>query len=247
MIPLILRFTSLLVAFFITASTLQAATLVGYQLSGFSGTDSLSTPTYPLPTDSADIPGSFTDANLETVSLSVGSALDGTNQAGFYRFSITGPVGTNSSTISDAFVEFTIDPAAGQQFSLDATNSLQFFSRLYDVDDYSAGLFVRSSLDGYTTTLDTWNHPGGTDAQTASFDLAGFTDIDQAVTFRVYVFDSDGTGNGLAIRDGGSLGLSGDLDFVVNGSVAAVPEPSAFGLSALGCGLLLLLRRRRHC
>jgi len=233
------------VALLSCAGVSEAATLVGYQMDEFSGTDSLTAPAYVLPTDSADIPSSFTVTELETVALSVGSALSGVNQAGFYRFTISS-AGTNNSTLSNAYIEFTVDPKTGQQFSLDATDSLQFYTRLYDTDDFSAGLFVRSSLDGYSSTLSTWLHPGSSDATTASFDLSGFTNVAQSVTFRIYYFDTDGDPDAIAIRQGGSLGTSGDLDFVLNGSVTPVPEPTALSLAGLALlvGLLLSSRRR---
>ncbi|HUG12079.1 MAG TPA: Ig-like domain-containing protein [Opitutaceae bacterium] len=194
--------------------------LVGYDMDNFPGNDSLSGPDYLLPTTA--VAGSFTDSRLETLALSVGASFSPGNQTGFYRFNGNGVPTTEE--VSGNYVEFTLQPLPGIAFSLAPTNSLQFNARTYDV---AAGVFVRSSLDNYATTLDS---VVGGDGGVRSFSLAGFSDVTTAVTFRVYIYAPDGSAN-LAIRSGGTLGETGNLDFVINGSITELEITHATGVS----------------
>jgi hypothetical protein len=197
----------------IATALAPAEVLVGYNIDNFPGMGSLPAAPYTLPTTA--VPGSFTNPNFQTVALSSGPSFNpGANQVGFYRLNGTAGLPT-TAVVSGYYLEFTLTPLPGRTFSLDATNSIQIQSRTYDTDNGSAGLFIRTSLDNFATTVAQVN---GGDSTTRNFNLAGFTDLATAVTFRVYLFDTDGSAN-LAVRTLGTLGATGDLDFVINGSV----------------------------
>jgi hypothetical protein len=151
-------------------------------------------------------------------------------QVGFFRFNPeSNAIPETTEEISGAYYEFTLAPDPGWAFSLDATDSLQFRTRIYDTSG-EAGFSVRSSRDDYATVLDS-----GTldDSQSAdySLDLPGFSEIPEPVTFRIYLFDPSSTANSVAIRTGGSFGESGTLDFVINGTVEQAGEIAVTGVS----------------
>ncbi|MCF3649116.1 Ig-like domain-containing protein [Synoicihabitans lomoniglobus] len=210
------------------APPVSGGVLVGYDMDSFAGFSSTPAETWdyaPHPLATTDVAGSATASNLTTVVLSAGPGwvAAGTNsQAGFYRFrAYPGSADPTSDTVaSDAYFEFTLDPAAGYAFTLDATDTLQFRMRVYD-NDGTAGFFVRSSVDNYASNLASLTGFG--DSTTLSFDLPGFANVESAVTFRVYVYDADGDMGGFSLRNGGNV--IGDYDFVINGSVNAATVP----------------------
>lgn len=232
---------------FASASLVQAATIVSFDLNGLTGGQS-----------SVSTSSSFgtTDALLAdtTISFLVGSTgfspnfTDGWglgSQTGFLRTVSNANVPSTTDGPADPwYFEFNVTPSSGNQFSLDSTDSIQFYYRAYGTDQGNETLYLKSSNDSFVSTID--SNVNVSNNSVVSFDVGtGFKNISAATTFRVYFTDPD-TDFGFAIRDGGALG-SGTDDFIINGSVSAIPEPSAvaalLGLGALG---LVLLRRRRR-
>lgn len=144
---------------------------------------------------------------------------------------------TGAAIDPNDYYEFTITPDAN--IAMDLTN-LTFTYRRSATGPTM--LEIRSSLDGFAAAFagvdnlnDTANHRTG-------FGLSGFTNLESAITFRIYGFAaSSGAGT---FR----LGLSGASTLVnnlqVSGQLDPIPEPAT--LLLIGAGLTALARRRRR-
>jgi len=143
-----------------------------------------------------------------------------------------------TAAISDnQYVGFTLDPLAGQQFSL---SSASFY--VHSQSNGVAGelLFSTNGFSSYTS-LGSVTNSNGMGGTTGTLDLTGFSALQSstaATEFRIYFY-----GNSAWELRG--LGANADLTpvFSLNGSVTAVPEPST-GLLLVG-GLLFSAMRRR--
>lgn len=153
--------------------------------------------------------------------------------------SIDGSTNAAAVTAND-YVSFTITPAIG--FSMNLT-TLTFDYANYSTDGTfpAESFFVRSSTNSFASNIGSTQSTPASAASftTASISLsaAAFQNVTSTIEFRIYF--QDGTSD----VDRGAL-----LDNVVlNGTVAAIPEPSTSML--MGLGLLLgaqrLLRRKR--
>ena len=152
-------------------------------------------------------------------------------------------VGTNTTTTAagsvtaNDFVHFTINVANGLQGTL---SSLTFD---YTTNGNTSGtntstFFLRSSVDGYTNDI-------GSSASVSYFsnnllnnpylrhtvDLSSFSPVEDDITFRLYIYQTGGTGN---VTRFDNLTLNGDV----------IPEPATCVLA--GLGLFAALGRRRR-
>jgi hypothetical protein len=176
-----------------------------------------------------EVAGNVTASNLSDA----GSA--GDLQAGatfpntvFLQQNITSP-NPASAVLNNQFFEFTVAADAG--FAMDLT------SLTFDASRGGAstprGWVLRSNLDGFTTDIASAVVPTA-QPNLASFNIDLSGDLNQdisSVTFRLYGF-------------GPSTGIGQFFDnIILNGSVHAIPEPTA--LTAMCVGILPLCRRRK--
>ena len=147
---------------------------------------------------------------------------------------------SNAAAITaNTYDSFTLTPAAGSQFVFGAGDAFTYQFQVRNLSNGNAafvsGIDLRSSVDDYATSIGTVTQGvGGFTAQSIS--LASLGTTTGPVTFRLYLFDNPAGTNG---------GNDSKLDtVVVNGTVAAVPEPASLGLLGLG-GVALLGRRRK--
>jgi len=194
------------------------------------------------------------------ITLANGSGRSGGGQNLFVRSNtaFNGPVVTNGNRLdmndeqsvvdADDYFQFTVGPEAGYTMNLESV-TFDYFAQ--DVDENKGPVsffksFLRSSVDGYSTTLESavvTDVAGSTDADTGNSITinvqelldSSFTGLTDDVMFRVYFHDS---------VDAGSDGLIQRIDnFQVNGTVA-IPTPATATLLGLA-GTGIFMRRRR--
>ena len=120
----------------------------------------------------------------------------------------------NAITDNDYF-EWTISPNSGFEMSL---TSIDFNYQRSSTGPQNAA--IRSSLDGYTTSIQSFSNLGESDSRSVS--LTGFDNLDSSVTFRFYAWG--------ATSSGGTGGFEGDgKDLVINGNIQlATPTPVTY-------------------
>lgn len=215
------------------AATISATSIVtgsGYSLSSFTG--------------GAGLQGTVTTVSsggVETQSPITAASVTGTDNT---RHLVVRVGGTNATSRTDEegavsfndYYGFTITPDAGSVLSLtsltyDATRTGNFDGRI----------FLRSSLDGYNSTIHTYDLLSAPAALTniGSISLpSSFSSLTSAVTFRFYFADNSASLTGIDTNAGlvyriDNLKLEG-----------TVPEPGSVLL--IGMGALGILRRRRR-
>lgn len=206
------------------ASTISSASTVtgsGYTVGPFSGGTGLQG---SVPNTGAITATSTTgSANTQHLVVRVGGT-DATSRA-----DEAGAITAND------FYGFTITPDAGAPLSL---TSLSF--QLGRSGTFSGRVFVRSSLDGYATTLfsDDLTSATTTLVSATPIDLtAGFADLTEAVTFRFYFAD-----NSASITDADTT--ASIVYRIDNITLEGVPEPASAVLLG-AAGIIPLVRRRR--
>ena len=132
------------------------------------------------------------------------------------------------------YFTFTITPAGGFQLNL---TSITFDSAVFG--NITATFFLRSSADNFATDLGSTTTSSTTFGNT-NISLTGvsFQNVTTALTFRLYVFDNQDTGNRGPLLD----------NFVLNGMSILIPEPATWATFMVGGGLLVAswgLRRKR--
>lgn len=160
------------------------------------------------------------DANITTSTISRGAGLiAGTNAD---RFNATNWALTSiaNAVTSNNYMEFTITPTAGYQFSV--SSIVVSWQRS---GTGNTVLALRSSVDGYTTNLDT--EKAITDNTTTQTFTFTFTQVNStsAVTYRIYSYAEQTTGTG-----GPGDGTGNDI--VVNGTVT----PAITGIESIATG-----------
>ncbi|MFC4995345.1 hypothetical protein [Rubritalea tangerina] len=159
-----------------------------------------------------------------------------------------------SANNANAYLSWTTTAHAGYQFSVD---SLQLATVNLNNGNPTLIMELRSSADGFASTLDTTKTAIGD----ASLGIQTFSNLaitqQTQVEWRLYTYwdptDSPGASSySIHFRNDktsitdfpDATGLVSDPIVLLNGSVTAVPEPTATTLIALA-GLPLVLRRKR--
>ncbi len=170
----------------------------------------------------------------------------GAGQTGSFSDIVDGSDEATAVTAND-YYEFAITPNSG--FKLDLTSfTLKYTTTANAIpaSPQAGTVFVRSSLDGYTTTLGSYtdnnvdtnpaNSPFGTpDLNIDLSSISAYQNVAGPVSFRVYFYELSGAGASVIHR------LE---DVTINGSAALIPEPASMALLALSGGMLLLNRKR---
>lgn len=147
-----------------------------------------------------------------------------------------------TSVTNNDYLTFTVTVADG--YSLNLSTPAFKLGATTGSSSYTTNLAVRSSLDGFSTSLATASHTFATNLGTPVFSQKS-TDLSasplQSLTgtliFRLYVWDNatSNTGNYYYRLD----------EIALSGEVTAVPEPSSAALIADGLMLSGALLRRR--
>jgi hypothetical protein len=207
----------------------------------------------------------FTDANSTGSTFSLAAQVYSTNISATALVPVGITLGNSGATVSppnagyinstlttsnqtaaianDDYFSFTLTPTIGKSLTL---TNLEL-SAVYSVTASSgvnASLFVRSSLDNYTSNVASNSFSFLNPYTVMSVPLgAAFTQVPTNITFRVYVFDdTDTTGDGLRIDD---IFVRGSLDalplgfqqvnIVATGPNAAEPStPGEFTVTRFG-------------
>ncbi len=161
-------------------------------------------------------PSSGGNRSLPTVS----TITDGTNEAG--------------AVSNNDYYTFTLTPNAGYSASL---TDLTFKLAVYGTGS-TANFAVYSSVNSFSSNIGTATTSNTTSFDTATISLAApqFQNLTSAVTFRIYIWDNQNDST------------KGDLldNVILNGNLAAVPEPSTWAMMGLGAGLLGAAQRFRR-
>ena len=174
------------------------------------------------------------------INIGAGLRLLNTRQNVYYARSI------DFSTPADAlangdFYEFSVQATSGNAVTVD---SIDILARRQGGNDHYLTLF--SSLDGFAAPIGTSQMIVNSTIPTLiTLPVTGVANVPQ-VTFRVVAYADATVDTFSNIAFGVVNTVDGLADINVNGSLSAVPEPSAyaalFGLGALG---FVVIRRRR--
>ncbi len=216
----LLCIAALLAAF----SSAHADIITGYNLAG-------------APGDQAFNPASIQAANVTGQNLTRGPGLVGVVTANSMNAS-----GWN---VNEYFsFGFTVD--SGYFVELE---NLQIGTRSSGTGPGSMGLF--SSLDNFGTAITTISQSPGANFVNSSIDLSSLGQLTGTIQFRLAMLNTTSASGG-TVGTGGTFRVTnyfvaavdqGSLRF--NGSVSAVPEPTAVGLMALTGIAGMAFRRRR--
>ena len=153
---------------------------------------------------------SFNDSNLLSSSISRGSGLVASPNAG--RFNAT--EWTTSSTIDlNEFMEFTITPTGGYQFSVSS-----IYVQIRRSGTGPREIALRSSLDGYSTNLDTnYIILDNTNTQNYTFTFSQ-PNSSVAITYRIYMYNAESNLGSSGIGDGAGndIEVYGTVSFPTN-------------------------------
>jgi hypothetical protein len=221
---------------------LRADTIAAWDFEGFDS-DNLAPP-YPWATTNGT-GGGYNDANLETLVLSAHN-LSALSQADFYRFQDWGNDSTELDAISTAgYWEITVDPKINCVFSLDPVDTFRGSMRYYETMAYTV---LRSSLDGFTSNVDTFGELVDGAANNGQWHLdigTGFSNLSSAVIFRMYGANPSGATGRITFRPDEQVatGALEHVDLIINGSTVLIPEPAA-AVAALALGIVAVVRFR---
>ncbi|HEV7300764.1 MAG TPA: PEP-CTERM sorting domain-containing protein [Tepidisphaeraceae bacterium] len=181
-------------------------------------------------TEPNSVAGSFVTAGGGTIS-------SGSNSAIQTYASITSQDANAAITNNDYF-GFTVTPTV--DYRMDLTNlTFESLTRFNSGTGTDVGFFVRSSVDAFASDIASFSQSAGIANASVQRDVqltaAAFQGLTTATEFRIYFYETvSSTESSDAFR----------VDNVVlNGTVAAVPEPASLGIAMIG-GLALLARRR---
>lgn len=161
----------------------------------------------------------FNNANLGGSTISRGAGLTASGNGGRFNATSWALTSIANAVSGDDYMEFTISPNAGYQFSVSS-----IYVQLQRSGTGPRGIALRSSVDNYATNLDAeYSITDNTSTQNFTFTFAQ-ANSSAAVTYRVYMY-AEATGGSGGIGDGG-----GD-DIVVNGTVTSTGGSPALSVS----------------
>lgn len=222
-------------AFFASASVVQAETLAQYLF-----TENNTTTSRNANTVGTNVTvGAFANgAGLAPTSSTLGSP---DPRSYYYHGSI---VTEAISPTSTDWIGFTISATSGNVMNLENLSFAYAFSYNSGTAPSTPGVFdVRSSIDGFASSIAVLNASVGTQSVTnwsnASITLtdAAFQQLD-TIEFRIFL--NDGTNNN------SSSYMRIDTVTLTGVSTSPIPEPASFGLLAGAGGLLLAAGGRRR-
>jgi len=154
----------------------------------------------------------FNDANLSSSTINRGAGLIASNNGNRFNANNWALNDIATAISGNDYMEFTITPNTTYEFDVTTIN-VNFQRSSTGV----RGILLRSSLDGYTSDIDTEKVIADiTSVQTITFNI-GQTNNTSAVTYRIY---------GWAEATGGTGGFEGTGDdIIVNGSVSLSCTP----------------------
>ncbi len=172
----------------------------------------------------AATPGINGGANITFSSLTRGSVSANAGSNSFNsNFWSLGSTFASAQTGND-YIEFTITPSGGFQFSI-AT----FRIRNRRSTTGPSNVSLRSSLDGFSTDVRAWS-PTTADA-TETFTPSGLTNVTSAVTFRIFGWNATSdAGTFRIVSSGGVLGLE------IDGTVTPAGPPDFTGGATIAPG-----------
>ncbi|MEW5847126.1 MAG: DUF5018 domain-containing protein [Bacteroidota bacterium] len=168
----------------------------------------------------------FNDPNLNLSTITRGSGLTAATNSGRFNATNWALTSIDNAVSGNNFMEFTITPKDGNQFSVTS-----ILIQLQRSNTGPSAIALRSSVDGYTSNLDQiYNIVDNTNTQSFTFNFTQSNTINP-VTYRIYMYAEATSGSG-GPGDG-----TGD-DIVVNGTVTFSPliinsESSLTGFSYL--------------
>jgi hypothetical protein len=203
-----------------------AAIITSYNLTGAAGSQATQAPASAA-------------ANITGLTMTRGTGVAAAAAAN--TFSSNSWDGTAGSPAADTeFLSFGFTVGAG--FKVDLTN-LIISTQASATGPASIGLYY--SVDSFASPITTFSQAPGGNAVNSTVNLAALTGLTGSIEFRLIQIGNTAA-NGGTISGAGTFRIqeNGANDVQFNGSVLAVPEPSAFAL--LGFGMLVALRRRRR-
>lgn len=155
-------------------------------------------------------------ANLGSSTISRGAGLTASGNGGRFNATSWALTSIDNAVAGNDYMEFTITPNSGYQFSLSS-----IFLQMQRSSTGPSGIALRSSVDNYAANLDQeYAITDNTSTQNFTFTFAQANSV-TAVTYRIYMW-AESTGGSGGIGDG-----SGN-DIIVHGTVSstgAVPDP----------------------
>ncbi|SHJ94964.1 PEP-CTERM protein-sorting domain-containing protein [Rubritalea squalenifaciens DSM 18772] len=157
---------------------------------------------------------------------------------GSFQISGTGVTGALGSVSSTRIFNETLN--TGQTYEL--TIGVSQASAVGLLQDVEIEIGYHDNVNGFTSVDLNTNHAG----LLGVVDVLGLFGSSDTASFQ-FTVNEDFAGNDLYVKidTGTTAGLLGESVVFDNLSLTAVPEPSSLSLSALGCTMLLLRRRRK--
>ncbi|MDP2300943.1 MAG: T9SS type A sorting domain-containing protein [Ignavibacteria bacterium] len=154
------------------------------------------------------------NANLTSSTITRGAGLTASGNSGRYNATSWAITSIANAVSGDDYMEFTITPNSGYQFSVSS-----IVVQWQRSSTGNTAISLRSSVDGYATDLDAVKPvTDGTSTQTFTWTFTQ-SNSSTAVTYRLYSYAESTAGSG-----GPGDGTGNDI--VVNGSVSATSSPS---------------------
>ncbi len=216
------------------AMTSHADVILGFDVSGLSGT------TTSLEADTInsvlDVGGTFN--TLTRTGLTAASASAGYSSSNWNL--------TNTLDTSTKYVSFSLSPSDGNSITL---TSFSLTTASASNSAPNTGIFGYSLNGGTVVLSPTYSNSTSGTSVVQTWDFTDFTiTATDTVEFRWYIYGATSANNGTPTSGGTSRisNLTGD-DVVLNGTIAAVPEPSQYGIVIAGfLGGMIFLRRRKR-
>lgn len=150
--------------------------------------------------------GQTVDDNCTASGIGYGPEVSG--NAGVDKYTVTFWTPSATSTVAGEYFEFTVSPNAGYKI-----NYSSFSFSCQKSSTGPANGVVRSSLDGFTTNILSFNFAMAVSGQMVDLSAAAFQEITIPVTFRIY---------GFATPSNGGMGTASINEYAFNGAVLSI-------------------------